>query len=1597
MSVTNNDSIVLEEEIDPNYVPSEEDVVEYATWMGMDLDADRDLFWIAREGLMAPLPMNWKPCKSKENEDVYYFNFETAESSWDHPCDGYYKRLYEEEKKKKETSKKAENDTVRTKARQDVDMLLGKSSKKKTKSTSQMPGKGGDGNSSDGSSSGPAPMEKKALPGIRGKVPLDAPVPLRNALSASASRDSTPERGRADKKSSSTSSQRPASADATLGGGSRALGSLPPSSLSAAPLPTTVSVSASKSAASFSGSDRAPSPEFTDSDASPIKQDRKSESRGREEKPSGSESKKERSRSNSKNSRIHNAVAVSSDFGSPDPKAASSRAAPQSQSQSQSGGVSDAGLKPKAVLGRIGGSQSSADDAGTRPSSSADAKAERSHTHTPAAQAQTQRRADDREDRDDYEDLRNEISRLSEANASLSDAVGALTADCDRERKQTEVLSTSQNVLRTQLSTAREESRNLRSELNREIERRARIESELKEVSTQCGNAKKENATHVGAIQDMRAQIHNLEGEINLSKNAAADFSDPPVYSQLEVSPGGSSRSGEVDALQEKLKTSQLRVLDLDALVVKLRERIAAVDTTENAGSPEKPIQFLEKNLGEARADAERKQRRIRELEGALRGMEEAARAGECGVPSPGPSASLLGELSGAKAQVDALTDKLAKAASELAAAHRDNEEHLFKSRRLESQVSIRQSELEDTESRLAALKRKVSELQDRCDDLEVQNKSLTGRLGAEGEEKQRLEARLASAKEDIKSLQSQVASLERASAGGGGGEEAGTANESARLYEELNVWKSKCHSLQSKLDATTSKLRREDEELACVNFELATQVELTDSLRQASARAGGADTTADASEALRAQGREALEQLKAAQAREAALQAELTASQRREAALEDEAQRARGRLEREQAEGGQREEAALAKRDAALAKRDAQLAEAEQKSAGLRQELGAASLKHSLAASSEAHRAQGLELELERVRAQLQEAGRLQQETPAPRAAGGGGGGGGGNEAAAAASASVYELEGLKNANKFVQSELDLSKKRTKDLETELHSVRDEKEKMYFEHVHAQGEGLEAFNAKLAAAAEAHAAARAELMPLRLQTEELSRRTASLQDEIASLKKDAERGAERREQAEREWAAARERAAAEGRQALQAAAEGGRELQDKLRAAAQELTDSHARVSSLEQQAQGLGLDKQRLREALEAAVSKQHDSDGDRERDRARGGGGAGEAGTASSKASAELAQQREREISRLQSEVQALGAQRDALKAELAAKVAECVDHLRTIAQLRSQLERGHAASAAAAAPAAAPAAPPLVSSQDGKASAETQREEAKQFFDSLMATYQAQMETAMRQQIDSVSRREKSADDERAAAAGASAAGRPSALPTAAPPPSAPTPAWGARGERDEGEDGSEDSPLHALRGMLGAYMAREPAYAGAGGDAGAGSFSLLPSPDGGADGRGEAHMEQLQGKIGSEKKLIQVGGSVHALRGVKLHACVCVYVCIAYIIICRNHDAHSLTHSQELKGFLRKENDLVRKKQHGLSSDRDAWRQRYQQQQQQYKDDNFRAAKKVCGDYVTLRYVVACDYPVLTNTLHGIHCTVLYYTVLYYTYRHPASS
>ncbi|XP_075264458.1 uncharacterized protein LOC142356431, partial [Convolutriloba macropyga] len=108
-----NGQIILEEVIDENYVPNEDEIYEYAQdILEIDPENEPELLWIAKEGLRATLPKQWKPCQDL-NGDLYYFNFTTGESSWDHPCDEYYRNevLKEREKlaNKKEKKGKKKN------------------------------------------------------------------------------------------------------------------------------------------------------------------------------------------------------------------------------------------------------------------------------------------------------------------------------------------------------------------------------------------------------------------------------------------------------------------------------------------------------------------------------------------------------------------------------------------------------------------------------------------------------------------------------------------------------------------------------------------------------------------------------------------------------------------------------------------------------------------------------------------------------------------------------------------------------------------------------------------------------------------------------------------------------------------------------------------------------------------------------------------------------------------------------------------------------------------------------------------------------------------------------------------------------------------------------------------------------------------------------------------------------------------------------------------------------------------------------------------------------------------------------------------------
>lgn len=54
--------------------------------------------WIARQGLSAALPSGWRACLDHDDDELYYFNFDTGQSIWEHPRDNDFKKLVIEQR-----------------------------------------------------------------------------------------------------------------------------------------------------------------------------------------------------------------------------------------------------------------------------------------------------------------------------------------------------------------------------------------------------------------------------------------------------------------------------------------------------------------------------------------------------------------------------------------------------------------------------------------------------------------------------------------------------------------------------------------------------------------------------------------------------------------------------------------------------------------------------------------------------------------------------------------------------------------------------------------------------------------------------------------------------------------------------------------------------------------------------------------------------------------------------------------------------------------------------------------------------------------------------------------------------------------------------------------------------------------------------------------------------------------------------------------------------------------------------------------------------------------------------------------------------------
>ncbi|XP_050073524.1 centrosomal protein of 164 kDa [Anopheles maculipalpis] len=73
------------------YEPTKEEIIEYAVKIGIDPEKEAHIIYLARQGLLHPLPENWKPCYSKQVKAYYYYDRITKKSQWEHPIDVLYR------------------------------------------------------------------------------------------------------------------------------------------------------------------------------------------------------------------------------------------------------------------------------------------------------------------------------------------------------------------------------------------------------------------------------------------------------------------------------------------------------------------------------------------------------------------------------------------------------------------------------------------------------------------------------------------------------------------------------------------------------------------------------------------------------------------------------------------------------------------------------------------------------------------------------------------------------------------------------------------------------------------------------------------------------------------------------------------------------------------------------------------------------------------------------------------------------------------------------------------------------------------------------------------------------------------------------------------------------------------------------------------------------------------------------------------------------------------------------------------------------------------------------------------------------------------
>ncbi|KAL4466955.1 hypothetical protein ABPG74_010552 [Tetrahymena malaccensis] len=98
----------------PDYEPTDEEILDYAQFLGMNLEEDQEFFEIAREGLIAPLPEGWCFAQVDGEDATYFYCRQTEELFEENPNDELFRQKFQDAKRLKEIKKQRENPPAAT-------------------------------------------------------------------------------------------------------------------------------------------------------------------------------------------------------------------------------------------------------------------------------------------------------------------------------------------------------------------------------------------------------------------------------------------------------------------------------------------------------------------------------------------------------------------------------------------------------------------------------------------------------------------------------------------------------------------------------------------------------------------------------------------------------------------------------------------------------------------------------------------------------------------------------------------------------------------------------------------------------------------------------------------------------------------------------------------------------------------------------------------------------------------------------------------------------------------------------------------------------------------------------------------------------------------------------------------------------------------------------------------------------------------------------------------------------------------------------------------------------------------------------------------